>query len=126
MVQLEHDAHRILAAQSAYALQAEALGGEWQAAPAEAAAGKLLTLVAYHQERAKAYASEYQRFDAVYMTIYDALQQAIADAAREIERKAKTERKAKSQPIEALKANLRAAPGLHRLIRWLRGVDSAM
>jgi hypothetical protein len=119
VVQMEQVVRGILAAQSAYAEQAEAMRGEWLATEADdAALPRLRALVAFHRARAAAYADEYRRFDAFYMTISGALQQAIADAAREIER----QRGARRRKIEALKARLRAAPALYRFIRRLRGL----
>jgi hypothetical protein len=134
LTRLGSRAQRVLAAQSAYSAQAEGMRAAWQAsAHAEAALPKLRALVAFHRERAAAYEKEYRRFDAVYMGIYEALQQAIADAARKIEREAreaeeralKIELTTKAPPIEALKARPCAAPVLHRFLRWLRGLDSA-
>jgi hypothetical protein len=122
VVEIEEFARGILAAQSAYAVQAEAMWAEWRATEAtDAALPRLRALVAFHRERAAAYADEYLRFDAFYMTINGALQQAIADAAREIERRGGARR----SKIEALKARLRAAPALYRFIRRLRGLSAA-
>jgi hypothetical protein len=117
---LAADGHRILANQSAYVEQAEGMRAEWMELPQpEVALQKLQELVAIHRRRAADYEREYERFNVLYMETSDALQQAIAEAARPIERQTKV------RSAEVLKALVRAAQSLIRFIRSLRGADNA-